>query len=547
MNKAICIFVNNFPKQGRKILFAFIILLTSLVKLSAQTEKITVLSNQQMDTNTAFMQGFVIGGTNFNIPLTQELEPAFWELGWDIIQQYDYITPNFNVETMVSISTAFMRRYNTDGDPQHLTPWADGWVQWDGFVDTIINLSLSTSRPVDYWVAFGEPDNDFSGTPAQYIEMLRRTDSILKAADPTAKLIAPDFIAFSPGQMLWIVDTLHDLNVHLAAVAWHEYGSYAPENVVTHVQQMRDSLAARPYAVNTKIFIPEYGIPDHRLIPGWNVGWIHYFEKSKIDWSSHGCFDEYDGNVVFDDCFDGALSGMYMSDGTTPQPLYWFSRAYAELNRPGRLETISDQPRTVALASKNDVNQEMKIIVGRYYSTLMGTQFAPANVDIKIRNYPYGINSIQPIVVQRIPAQTVNYSVPLPNPITVFSGTMNFTGDSAVIPIPSFKDGDVYIIYINPDTGSVLPALNIPVTTDENWEIEIYPNPAADHLNIDYGNHVITTLQIFDITGKAIYQNLKNLGSVSTIRVGEFANGIYILRIQNEEGYVAEKKFVVRH
>lgn len=50
--------------------------------VQSQTEAITIYANQQMDTNTAFMQGN--GGASYNIPLTQMLKPSHRGLGWDI-------------------------------------------------------------------------------------------------------------------------------------------------------------------------------------------------------------------------------------------------------------------------------------------------------------------------------------------------------------------------------------------------------------------------------------------------------------------------------
>src|SRR5688572_4362067 len=116
---------------------------------NAQTEKITIVSDQLMDTNTAFMQGFINGGVNYNTSLTQHLKPAFWGFGWDVIADYDYTTPNFNLIKMVSIYSAYMSYFGI-GDPLLLQPWTDGYVQWDNFVNTMINQSISTNRPVDF-------------------------------------------------------------------------------------------------------------------------------------------------------------------------------------------------------------------------------------------------------------------------------------------------------------------------------------------------------------------------------------------------------------
>jgi hypothetical protein len=48
----------------------------------SQTENITVIADQQMDTNIVSMQGFINGGASYNVPLTQKLKPAYWGFGW---------------------------------------------------------------------------------------------------------------------------------------------------------------------------------------------------------------------------------------------------------------------------------------------------------------------------------------------------------------------------------------------------------------------------------------------------------------------------------
>ncbi len=510
-----------------------------------QSEYITVHGDQTMDTSIVLMQGLCLGGMNFDIPKTQELDPAFWVIGWKVDSLYDYIRPNFNSKIMVNVATIYQGRF-TDGFPSSFKPWLDNWVAWDGMVDTLLQFGFP-ARPVQYATLFGEPDNDFTGTPGQFIEMYRRTDSIFQNHNPNAHLVGPDYLFYGINKLLWFVDTLDYLGVELAAVSWHEFNT--PEQSYQHVSEFRDSLAARPWLGNLPIFIPEFGSPDNRLIPGWSVGWRYYFELADIDFASYGCFGEVDAfGTPWSDCWDGGLSGMYMQDDSTTQPLYWIWRAYAELNQDGRLLTSPSQPKTLALASKNDANQEMKIIVGRYDSPFMGTQNASANVQLTIRHYPYGNNSTQTMVIQKIPAQTVPYTIPLSNPITIYTGTVTFAADSAIVPLNSFADGDAYVIYINPAAGSILstdePLIEL---NEDGFSIELYPNPTSDYLTFTTNQSNITDLSIYDVFGKLVYQNSGFTGSMLNIQTGEFANGMYILRATNYHQETKESRFIVRH
>ena len=201
-------------------------------KLYAQTESVTIHANQQMDTNTSFMQGFINGGASYNVPLTQHLKPSHWGFGWDVAADYDYAVPNFNLTKMASIYSAYMS-YHGIGDPLLLQPWTDGYLQWDAFVTGMVNQSIATSRPIDFWSVWGEPDASFSGTPLQYAELFRRTDSLVHAVDPLAKMVGPDFINYEIDDLLFFIDSLHDLNIHPAAISWHEFGNN-PQDIYFH-------------------------------------------------------------------------------------------------------------------------------------------------------------------------------------------------------------------------------------------------------------------------------------------------------------------------
>lgn len=512
----------------RKLFFVCICILS----IQAQTESVIINANSQMDTNTVFMQGFINGGASYNIPLTQHLKPLHWGFGWDIVADYDYAVPNFTLEKkMASIYSAYMNYYGI-GDPLLLQPWTDGYVQWDAFVTGMVNQSISTSRPVDFWSVWGEPDASFSGTPLQYAELFRRTDSLVHAVDPSAKMVGPDFINYEIDDLLFFIDSLHDLNIHPAAISWHEFGNN-PQDIYFHAEEFRDSLISRPF-INPEIHIQEYGDPDNRQIPGWALGWLYYFEAAKVNWASRACFNEFNGSIWWDDCWQG-LSGMYMGDGYTPQPLYWVHRAYAELNENFRLNVTPLQPRTVAMASRNDSNNELKIIVGRHYSQYQGSPDPSATVTIQVRNFPYGNNSTQPMVIQRIPSQVVNFSTPLANPITTFNGNLVFSGDSATITLPGFIDGDVYVIYINPDAGSLLSTEN----EQPSKPIFIIPNPSSGHCIIN-GLEGFEEVEVINDVGQVIYA-AQVQGNSMELNMTNSPAGIYYVKARNNKTSSVQK------
>ena len=84
------------------------------------------------------------------------------------------------------------------------------------------------------------------------------------------------------------------------------------------------------------------------------------------------------------------------------------------------------------------------------------------------------------------------------------------------------------------------------VSTDDEGlssRISIYPNPVSDILNISVldANIDIKNTTVINLTGKVVYK-----GSFSNIvDVSSFSTGIYLLRLETEEGKILTKKLVV--
>lgn len=78
--------------------------------------------------------------------------------------------------------------------------------------------------------------------------------------------------------------------------------------------------------------------------------------------------------------------------------------------------------------------------------------------------------------------------------------------------------------------------------------VEIYPNPANDFVNIDFNDFVKSeiNIQIFDITGKSVYLNNRNLSVEKSvqIKIADYAKGIYIIKINSEE-FIFTKRLII--
>jgi hypothetical protein len=93
------------------------------------------------------------------------------------------------------------------------------------------------------------------------------------------------------------------------------------------------------------------------------------------------------------------------------------------------------------------------------------------------------------------------------------------------------------------DDLSFSGAVGVDEDLTEN-NIYVYPNPASDHLTIDFRNktHLDNEVEIFDVVGKNIIAEKINANS-GKINIASLENGIYIMRIKSNDK-VFSKKFI---
>jgi len=77
----------------------------------------------------------------------------------------------------------------------------------------------------------------------------------------------------------------------------------------------------------------------------------------------------------------------------------------------------------------------------------------------------------------------------------------------------------------------------------EPHEIQIYPNPAADMINISMSGKC--TVQIFSSDGSEVYK--ASLTGSETIDITKIPNGVYYVLFAQEETYLDVKRLVVNH
>lgn len=80
------------------------------------------------------------------------------------------------------------------------------------------------------------------------------------------------------------------------------------------------------------------------------------------------------------------------------------------------------------------------------------------------------------------------------------------------------------------------------VKTQKDWSVQLFPNPAQEHLIVQNNGSINSNYAILDITGKVI-ANGRLTGSSSVLDVAALSGGVYFIKVMDEKNEIT-KKFV---
>ncbi len=131
---------------------------------------------------------------------------------------------------------------------------------------------------------------------------------------------------------------------------------------------------------------------------------------------------------------------------------------------------------------------------------------------------------------------------------TLFSWSYVAAGGEKYFIIGNFKnDANTNTILINSGTASFdgyiyiddVSLIQVPYT---NSEINFYPNPFSDKLNITAKTNELVKFVLYDVTGrKTLQQSFSNSISINTERL---AKGIYLYEVRSKNGVIKKGKVV---
>ena len=101
--------------------------------------------------------------------------------------------------------------------------------------------------------------------------------------------------------------------------------------------------------------------------------------------------------------------------------------------------------------------------------------------------------------------------------------------------------------FVSDDFCSFIASVN--ETTSLN--LNIYPNPATDFVNIELGNLKNEDLQnavivVYDMTGKKVFEKQLNNSSMEKISSADYAAGLYTIIIANSNNILAKQRVIVQ-
>ncbi len=67
-------------------------------------------------------------------------------------------------------------------------------------------------------------------------------------------------------------------------------------------------------------------------------------------------------------------------------------------------------------------------------------------------------------------------------------------------------------------------------------EIEIYPNPFNDFIILKVGNAIIEKVEIYDLSGRLIFNKQINKASEYTLETGNIFKGNYLMKVYTNKG-----------
>ncbi len=384
---------------------------------------------------------------------------------------------------------------------------------------------------IEYWEIWNEPNGLFwDGTPIQFFKMYKAVSMAIKANNPYVKVGAlgshtsttysdsatfrEDFISYCNAN-----------NLALDFYSWHVYGMKNPYGLMKLNNKIKTTLITYNYP-NTESHISEinaFALKSgglHELIR--SAKGATYYLSLMLTAQEAGISKMfiYPSNIIFKETNSAVLSWTKSANA-----LKAFN--HMRINAPIIVQSSGNEVipndlddeslNFMTLASKNASDEKLYIIVSNFASS-------NTNYKINIANLPW--ESTSPTKVTK----------------DIINEANNFTETSYTVSqgitslnIDNMNSPSVLFIILEKDSGTNVDA----VIQDE---VSIFPNPAANNINICFNEEVNSAnIEIQDIVGEAIFRTTIQNKKSQNIDISNFLTGIYIIYVEANDNVYTSK------
>jgi hypothetical protein len=367
-----------------------------------------------------------------------------------IVEDYHYDSA-FRTITVFNLQDIFNAKYGNpitinasclQGETGCFASFANLRQAWN----TVIRNFLVNTKgaAIAFFDLLAEPEFSFRNTSqVQLYELAKDAYYLVKEIRPDAKTVGPSIASFRPVVLDALIANMVVDGIHFDAISWHELGN-DPEVIGQHVATFKSLLQKYPAICQPscpEIHINEYQGEETMLVPGHAVGWLSNLESSSVNQANRACWGGDPGSpITYQSCWYG-FSGFLTPDSSTPQPLYWVYKFYADLN--SRFATQSTLSKISAISGQLS-NGAIGVLVGNYGATQSG--------QLRLLNFVWASAQVD---VFRI-ANTYNQvrSLPRVDRLTAFNAVT--TNSVLTFQLDKVAAGDAYWIVITP-SNLILP------------------------------------------------------------------------------------------
>jgi hypothetical protein len=310
-------------------------------------------TRQTQSAVTHVADGFLHGDTPAPDPsLVNALHPTAWRISG--LDEYAAAKASGAVITYLLSDGWYNGTYGLSTlDPNgQVPPWSDP-SGYTGYIKDQVTNALAANDKIDYWDVQNEPSRSCCGTIAQQLTMYQLAYDAIKAVDPTAKVMGPSLDGFSdspfPTNGVFVNQSSLDMRTflqfavdngeHWDALSWHEIrpdinttlnSVDTPNAVADHLRRARQLIAQFPAAGNPLLVVNEYA-SQPQSSPGFIAGFDAALEGSGVGMAGMSCWTSTDAQGSFPNCSNGALDGLLLRGGQSPDTNYWVQKAYADM------------------------------------------------------------------------------------------------------------------------------------------------------------------------------------------------------------------------